>query len=135
MNIAGFAVRNWQFTLVLTLLFAALGYNAFQSVPRAEDPSFDAPFFTVITIASGMEATEVEKLITDRIEDAFNELDDVKEIESTTNAGVSLVHVEFDWALPDMDRKYDEIIREMNRLRPELPQAVNSVTSARASRD
>ena len=24
MNIAGFAVRNWQFTLVLTLLFAAL---------------------------------------------------------------------------------------------------------------
>ena len=128
MNIAGFAVRNWQFTLVLTLLFAALGYNAFQSVPRAEDPSFDAPFFTVITIASGMEATAVEKLITDRIEDAFNELDDVKEIESTTNAGVSLVHVEFDWDLPDMDRKYDEIIREMNRLRPELPQAVNSVT-------
>ena len=81
MNIAGFAVRNWQFTLVLTLLFAALGYNAFQSVPRTEDPSFNAPFFTVITIAPGMEATEVEKLITDKIEDAFNELDDVKEIE------------------------------------------------------
>jgi len=128
MNIAGFAVRNWQFTLVLTLLFAALGYNAFQTVPRTEDPSFNAPFFTVITIASGMEATEVEKLITDRIEDAFNELDDVKELKSTTNAGVSIVHVEFDWALRDMDRKYDEIIREMNRLRPDLPDAVNSVT-------
>ena len=128
MNIAGFAVRNWQFTLVLTLLFAALGYNALQSVPRAEDPSFDSPYFTVITLASGMEATEVEKLITDPIEDAFNELDDVEEIESTTNAGVSIVQVAFDWALPDMDRKYDEIIREMNRLRPELPEAVNSVT-------
>jgi multidrug efflux pump subunit AcrB len=128
MNIAGFAVRNWQFTLVLTLLFAALGYNAFQSVPRTEDPSFDAPFFSVITIAPGMEATEIEKLVTDKIEDAFNELDDVNEIESTTNAGVSVVQVEFDWDLPDMDRKYDEIIREMNRLRPELPAAVNSVT-------
>lgn len=128
MNIAAFAVRNWQFTLVLTLLFAALGYNAFQSVPRTEDPSFDAPFFTVITVASGMEATEIEKLITDPIEDAFNELDDVKELNSTTSAGVSIVHVEFDWALRDMDRKYDEIIREMNRLRPDLPAAVNSVT-------
>jgi len=128
MNIAGFAVRNWQFTLVLTLLFAALGYNAFQSVPRTEDPSFDAPFFSVITIAPGMEATEIEKLVTDKIEDAFNELDDVNEIESTTNAGVSVVQVEFDWDLPDMDRKYDEIIREMNRLRPDLPAAVNSVT-------
>ncbi len=128
MNIAGFAVRNWQFTLVITLLFAALGYNSFMSVPRAEDPSFNAPFFTVITIASGMEAAEVEKLITDRIEDAFNELDDVEEIKSTTNAGVSIVNVQFDWALPDMDRKYDEIIREMNRLRPDLPDAVRSVT-------
>ncbi len=128
MNIPGFAVRNWQFTLVLTLLFAALGYNAFMAVPRTEDPSFNAPFFTVITIASGMEAAEVEKLITDKIEDAFNELDDVEEIKSTTNAGVSVVNVEFDWSLPDMDRKYDEIIREMNRLRPELPDAVRSVT-------
>ena len=49
MNPAAFAVRNWQFTLVMTLLFAALGYNAFMAIPRAEDPSFDAPFFTVIT--------------------------------------------------------------------------------------
>jgi len=128
MNIAGFAVRNWQFTLVISLLFAALGYNSFMSVPRAEDPTFDAPFFTVITIASGMEAAEVEKLVTDRIEDAFNELDDVEEIESTTNAGLSIVNIQFDWSLPDMDRKYDEIIREMNRLRPDLPDAVRSVT-------
>jgi len=128
MNIAGYAVRNWQFTLVMTLLFAALGYNAFLSIPRSEDPSFDAPFFTVITIAPGMEAVEAEKLITDTIEDAFNELDDVEEIKSTTSAGVSIVNVQFDWSLPDMDRKYDEIIREMNRLRPDLPDAVQNVT-------
>lgn len=128
MNIAGFAVRNWQFTLVVTLLFAALGLNAFLSVPRTEDPSFNAPFFTVITIAPGMETGEVEKLITDKIEDSFNELDDVHEIKSTTNNGVAVVNVQFEWGLPDMDRKYDEIIREMNRLRPELPDAVRSVT-------
>jgi len=132
MNIAGFAVRNWQFTLVVTLLFAALGYTAFMSVPRTEDPTFTAPFFTVITIAPGMEAAEAEKLITDRIEDAFNELDDVEELKSTTSAGVSIVHIEFDWGLPDMDRKYDEIIREMNRLRPDLPDAVASVTIRKA---
>ncbi|MBL9009756.1 MAG: efflux RND transporter permease subunit [Alphaproteobacteria bacterium] len=127
MNVAAFAVRNWQFTLVMTLLFAALGYGAFQSIPRAEDPSFDAPFFTVITQAPGMEAVEVEKLITDPIEDAFNELDDVHEIRSTTTSGVAVVNVQFEWGLPNMDRKYDEIIREMNRLRPDLPSAVRSV--------
>jgi multidrug efflux pump subunit AcrB len=128
MNIAGFAVRNWQFTLVMTLMFALLGFNAFMSVPRTEDPSFNAPFFTVITIAPGMEAAEVEKLITDKIEDSFNELDDVHEIKSTTNNGVAVVNVQFEWGLPDMDRKYDEIIREMNRLRPDLPDSVRSVS-------
>ena len=128
MNIAGFAVRNWQFTLVVTLMFAALGFNAFNSVPRTEDPSFNAPFFTVITLAPGMEAAEVEKLITDKIEDSFNELDDVHEIKSTTTNGVAVVNVQFEWGLPDMDRKYDEIIREMNRLRPDLPDAVRTVT-------
>ena len=128
MNIAGFAVRNWQFTLVMTLMFAALGLNAFMSVPRTEDPTFDAPFFTVITIVPGMEAAEVEKLVTDKIEDAFNELDDVYEIKSTTNNGVAVVNVQFEWGLPDMDRKYDEIIREMNRLRPDLPTAALAPT-------
>ncbi len=128
MNIASFAVRNWQFTLVVTLLFAALGFNAFNSIPRTEDPTFNAPFFTVITIAPGMEAAEVEKLITDKIEDSFNELDDVHEIKSVTNNGVAVVNVQFEWGLPDMDRKYDEIIREMNRLRPDLPSAVRNVT-------
>lgn len=126
MNVAAFAVRNWQFTLVMTLLFAALGYGAFQSIPRAGVP-FDAPFFTVITQAPGMEAVEVEKLITDPIEDAFNELDDVHEIRSTTTSGVAVVNVQFEWGLPNMDRKYDEIIREMNRLRPEYSSAVRSV--------
>jgi multidrug efflux pump subunit AcrB len=128
MNPAAFAVRNWQFTLIVTLLFGALGLNAFLSIPRAEDPTFNAPFFTVITLAPGMEATEAEKLITDKIEDAFNELDDLVEVRSTTTNGVSVVNVQFDWALPDMDRKYDEIIREMNRLQPVLPDAVRSVT-------
>lgn len=128
MNPAAFAVRNWQFTLVVTLLCVALGFTAFRSIPRAEDPTFNAPFFTVITIAPGMEAPEIEKLVTDRIEDAFNELDDMEEVRSTTTNGVSVVNVQFSWALPDMDRKYDEIVREMNRLRPELPDAIKSVT-------
>lgn len=127
MNPATFAVRNWQFTLVLTLLFAALGLNAFLTIPRAEDPTFNAPFFTVIAQAPGMEAADVEKLITDPVEDAFNELDDVHEIKSTTTNGVAVVNVQFEWGLPDMDRKYDEIVREMNRLRPELPDAVRRV--------
>ncbi len=128
MSFLSFPVRNWQFTLVLTLMLAALGFNAFTSIPRAEDPTFDAPFFTVITLTPGMETPEVEKLVTDRIEDAFNELDDVEEIRSTTLNGVSIVTVQFSWGLPDMNRKYDEVIRETNRLRPLLPPSVREVT-------
>ncbi len=127
MNLAAFSVRNWQFTLVFAGLLAALGLNAFLSIPRAEDPSFNAPFFSVTVLAPGMEAQEVEQLITDRVESAFNELEDLVEVRSTSTAGVASIVVQFDWALQNMDRKYDEIIREMNRLRPSLPTAVREV--------
>jgi multidrug efflux pump subunit AcrB len=108
-------------------LLAALGLNAFMSIPRAEDPSFNAPFFSVTVLAPGMEAKEVEQLIAEPVEAAFNELEDVVEIRSTSTAGVLGLVIQFDWGLTNMDRKYDEIIREMNRLRPSLPSAVRDV--------
>ena len=38
LDIAGFAVRNWQFTLVAFGLLVMLGVNALLTTPRSEDP-------------------------------------------------------------------------------------------------
>ena len=128
---AGFAVRRWQFTLLAFALLAVLGLNAFNSLPRSEDPHFPIPVVIVRAVLPGAEPTEVEQLIADPLEDVLDGLDDVGEIRSFSQDGAAVIQVEFDWSV-DPVRKYDEVVREVNALRPSLPQGLVSLEVQRA---
>jgi len=131
MRIWAFAVRQWQFTLVLFGLLVAVGVNSYLNVPRAEDPSFAYPAVTITLGYPGADPAEVERLLIDPIEEAMNELDDVKKIVSVANDGLGLVLIEFNY-VGDPEKKQDDVIREFNRLRPQLPADLNYVDLRRA---
>jgi multidrug efflux pump subunit AcrB len=120
MSLWGFAVRRWQFTLVLFTLLVATGITALGSIPRLEDPSLTFPGSFIVVAYPGADPEDIERLVVDPIEDALNGLDDVKKIESEAQDGFATIRVEFTWGV-DPDRKYDEVIREINRLRATLP--------------
>ena len=112
-DVAAFAVRNWQFTLVAFALLAMLGLNALMTTPRSEDPHFPIPVVIVRAVLPGAEPAEMEQLVADPIEDALDGLDDVSKIASTSLDGAAIVSVEFDWSV-NTERKYDEVVREVN---------------------
>jgi len=118
-----FAVRHWQFTLVLFAMLVALGLNALRTIPRAEDPHFPIPAMIVKAVLPGAEPLDMERLVADPIEDALDSLDDVKDLRSTSQNGVAIVSVEFDWSA-DADKKYDDVLREVNALKPSLPEGL-----------
>jgi multidrug efflux pump subunit AcrB len=120
MTLLEFPVRRYQFTLVAFMCLLALGIYAFINIPREEDPYFKLGVFFITAIDPGADPQDLERLIVKPIEDRIAALDDVHRIESTAVDGVSLVAVEFE-ATADPDKKYDEITREVNALRPELP--------------
>jgi multidrug efflux pump subunit AcrB len=120
MSLWEFAVRRWQFTLVLFALLIATGVAALNLIPRAEDPSLTFPGSLMVITYPGAGPEDMEQLVVDPIEDALNELDEVKKIESSAMDGLATVQIEFTWGV-DADRKYDEVVREINRLRPSLP--------------
>lgn len=120
MSIARFAVEKFQFTLVVFALLIAIGIFSFQKIPRAEDPAFPIPVVTVVAVYPGADPADMEALVTDPLEDAISELDDVKTIWSEVRDGVSVTRVEFSWDV-DPEKKYDEAIREINGLRAQLP--------------
>ena len=122
-NISGFAVRNWQFTLVVFAMLAAIGFNAFNTIPRAEDPELKGPFAVINVALPGADPADIEKLVIRPIEDAVNRLDDLKELESRAEDGLAVITVEFDWST-DPDKKYDDVVREINALRPSLPSGI-----------
>jgi len=130
-DIAGFAVRRWQFTLVAFALLAALGLNAFFSTPRSEDPHFPLPIVIVQAVLPGAEPSEVEQLVVDPIEQALDGLDSVVQIRSTSQDGVGVVDVEFSYDV-DPERKYDEVVREVNALRGTLPDGIARLEIRRA---
>jgi multidrug efflux pump subunit AcrB len=126
MRIWKFAVERWQFTLVVFALLVALGAYAFNAIPRQEDPSFPIPVTSVIVVFPGADPADVERLAVRPIEDAIAELDDVNDIRSTSEDGLGVIRVEFDWST-DPDKKYDEVVREVNALRGSLPAEIREV--------
>src|SRR5262245_36824249 len=119
-DLATFAVRRWQFTLVAFGLLIMLGINALTSVPRSEDPHFPTPIVIVRAVLPGAEPSEMEQLVVDPIEDAVDGLDDIDKVESTAVDGAAVIRVHFTWNV-DTERKFDQVVREVNAIRGALP--------------
>jgi len=121
-----FPIRRYPFTLVVFLCLVALGWFAFTVVPREEDPYIKFPGFIITVVNPGADPKDLERLVAKPIEDRLDELDDVYKIETTITDGVAAIAIEFN-ASVDPDKKYDEVTREVNALRPELPSEISSI--------
>jgi multidrug efflux pump subunit AcrB len=132
MRLSDFAVKNWQFTVVMTAMLVAMGLNSLLRIPRSEDPTFPIATFPIVAVYPGASPADVEKLVVDPIEDALGELEDVRTIKTRVEDGLAVVLVEFD-ADSDADRKYEETLREVNTLRPSLPADLRSLEVERTN--
>lgn len=132
MTLLEFPIRRYQFTLVAFLCLIAIGLFTFMSIPREEDPSFEISGFDISAVMPGADPKDLERLVTKPLEDRLAELDDVDKIESVIADGVSFTIIEF-LASTDADKKYEEVIREVNALRPGLPPELRQLEIRRFS--
>ena len=123
MNFNRFFVKNWQFTLVVFMAVMALGINALMNMPRGEDPPFGAPIFSIVAVYPGTNPKDMEKLIADPIEEELYQLTDIKKINTTLSDGLLVMLVEFNYGV-DVQAKNNDVIREVNKIRPELPEGI-----------
>jgi multidrug efflux pump subunit AcrB len=126
MNIASFSVKNSQLMLVLFAMAIALGVNTLFTMPRAEDPEMQAPFFPIVAIYPGTSPQDMEELVVKPLEERIMELEDLKEVSATINDGVAIMMVEYKYE-SDVDEKYSELVREVNATRDELPEGLMSL--------
>jgi multidrug efflux pump subunit AcrB len=126
MRIANFAVKNYQFTLVIFLMTIAVGVTTLFTMPRSEDPSLDSPQFPVIIIYPGTSPEDMEELVVDPLEKKIYALDDIKRIKTKISDGVAVLNVEYKYE-SNVNDKYQELVREVNGMRNELPQDIYSI--------
>ena len=132
MKITDFSVKNYQFTLIVFVMMVAIGINSLLHMPRGEDPDFQAPSFFAVIIYPGTSPKDMEQLVVDPIEKKFNELDDVKRIVTKIDDGLATVRVEFKYS-SDPDKKYQDVVREIDALKNKLPQDILSLTITKFS--
>lgn len=126
MRISEFAVKNYQFTLVIFLMAIAVGLTTFLNMPRSEDPVIEAPQFPVIVIYPGASPEELEELVVDPMEEVIYELENIKKIKTKIQDGVAVLVVDYNYE-ENVEEKYQELVWEINALRPELPQDIYSI--------
>ena len=126
MKISEYAVKNYQFTLVIFLMIVVLGVTTLFNMPRSEDPEIESPEFPIVVIYPGTSPMDMEELVVDPIEKRVAELEDIKKIVSTIKDGVAVIQVAYKYE-SDVDEKYQELIREVNSMSQELPQDIYSI--------
>lgn len=126
MKISDYAVKNYQFTLVIFLMIVALGVTTILTMPRSEDPELNAPQYPIIIIYPGTSPKDMEELVVEPLEKVITGLEDIKRVQSRIDDGVAVLDVEYKYS-SDVDEKYQELVREVNALRDELPADITSI--------
>ena len=117
------ALNNPQFILILLLIALLLGIRSFISMPRSEDPQVSFPTYIATVVYPGTSPEDMENLIVDPIEKVVDEIEDIREIRSTIREGLAVIAVEGSFE-KDATEQFDEVLREINTVRPELPDGI-----------
>ncbi len=123
MKITRLAIRNAQFVLIVLLIMVVLSVRSFIDMPRSEDPHADFPIYNILAVYPGTSPEDIEKLIVDPLEEVIQEIEDVDHYSSGIREGVGRISINASYDI-DPDEKYDEIIREINRVRGDLPDGI-----------
>ncbi|MEM8609693.1 MAG: efflux RND transporter permease subunit [Myxococcota bacterium] len=123
MNLTDFSLRNRTIVVVLTIVAVYVGMQAFNSLPRLEDPEFTIKEALVITPYPGATAYEVEEEVSDELELAVQKLGKIKKIESRNIPGLSTISVEMRSTVPGsaLPQVWDELRRKVGDAQSNLP--------------
>ncbi len=132
MKLPKLAIDNYIFTLVVTTVLVITGVFSYIKMPRTENPTVFIPGASIIAIYPGASPSDLEKLIAIPIEEALNELEDIKKVNTYLWNGIASVHVEFEFGT-DAKEKYDEVVSKVNDAKSKLPKEMFDLTTFRWS--
>ena len=123
MNIAEASIRRKTITLVFAVLMVVLGIWSYIHLPRLEDPEFTIKDALIITPYPGASAQEVEKEVSDVIERAVQQLEQLDRVLSRSERGRSTITVTIrdQYDRHTLPQVWDELRRKVSDAQRQLP--------------
>lgn len=129
-------INRKALTIAMIGFIFIMGFWSYNAVPKQEYPVIQAPTVIIQAVYPGINASDMEHLVTNKIEDAAMEIDDVDTVESKSLSGVSIITATFDYSLSveEMTTATDELRNKIDDLKAtDLPEGVTQVTFDTAS--
>ena len=123
MRLPGLAIDNRSFTWMVFIFLTIVGVRSLITMPRTENPEVTVPGSSIIVLMPGAGPMDMESLVALPLEEAMNELDDLKQIITDVRDGIAVISVEFEFNT-DADEKYDEVVQQVNSIRNTLPDEI-----------
>ena len=124
MSIYKNAVNKPTTTVMIFLAVIVMGIYSLIYIPIDLFPEMDPPFVSVMTTYPGANASDIETNITRPLEDAFNTVDNLKEITSVSSDNFSVISLEFDWGA-DLNEASNDIRDAIDLMFDALPDGAN----------
>ena len=116
-SILDFLVRQKKFALVFSLAFIAIGVLSVVGMQRDQFPTVDFEVLSVTTAYPGASPEDVEKSVTNIIEEELLSVSGIKEITSTSREGISSIIVTLEADLKDVTTVKNDIRNAINRVK------------------
>ena len=116
MNLSALSMRYRPVVLTIIGLLTAWGTITFFTMPRREDPEFTIRTCVVSTRWAGAPTIKVEELITDKLEETLDSIEEVDFISSKTTNGQSVIYVNLEENVPvgDIQNVWDKVRAKVN---------------------
>ena len=125
MNLTQFSIEKNRITFTILGTIILMGLVLYFSLPRDSMPPYTVRVATIVTQFPGASPERVEELVTDKVEKKVQELPELKEVNSTSRSGLSVVTVTLkDETSPEnLQAVWDRLRRKLDALKG-LPQNV-----------
>ncbi|HEY5632249.1 MAG TPA: efflux RND transporter permease subunit [Burkholderiaceae bacterium] len=116
-------LRNHPFANVCFGIVLALGVLSYLLLPREQDPEINFNWVNIVTPVPGASAEDVERLVTEPLEDAIKGVADVRFVVSSSRENTSTILVRFrEIGERTFDKRVNDLRREIqNAASTELP--------------
>ncbi|MDX5434530.1 MAG: efflux RND transporter permease subunit, partial [Halomonas sp.] len=127
MDIAKSSIERPVVTWLIVVICLVGGIWGFNNLGKLEDPSFTIPNAIINTPYPGATAQEVEEEVTERLEMAIQELQQIDVIESLSMPGRSEIEVEVasTYRSHQLPQIWDELRRKINDTQAALPEGAS----------
>jgi multidrug efflux pump subunit AcrB len=120
-------LANHPLANIAFVVVVLLGAISYATMPREQDPEINFNWVNITTVLPGATAEEVERLVTNPLEDAIQGVSDIRFVTSNSRNNVSSLLVRFsELSERDFDKRMNDLRREIqNKAASEMPKEAN----------